>query len=384
VNILLVNWQDRLNPMAGGAETHLHEIFGRLATRNHHVTLLASGWPGAPPREWVDGLDVRRVGRRYTFGAHAPRTGRRICEGERFDVVVEALNKVPTFAPTWSGLRSVAIVHHLFGLSAFQEAGIPLASATWLMERAIPRFYRGIPVQAISESTADDLVHRGLRRDDIQVIHPGVDLEFFTPCRAAPREEIPTFVYVGRLRRYKRVDLILRAFARLRATHEARLVVAGRGDWDPHLRRLTGRLGISEHVAFEGFVSEDQKRDLLRRAWANVFVSPKEGWGITNVEAAACGTPTIASDAPGLRESVADGFSGLLVPHGDEVALAGAMARLAGDRALVETFGRNAVGFAQRFSWDAAADATEEHLLRVIGTGATSRLRDRAPAHGGN
>ena len=69
---LVVNWLDRLNPLAGGAETHLHEIFGRLATGGHQVSLLSSGFPGAASREQLDGMMVHRVGARLTFGLRVP------------------------------------------------------------------------------------------------------------------------------------------------------------------------------------------------------------------------------------------------------------------------------------------------------------------------
>src|SRR5205814_8222565 len=107
-----------------------------------------------------------------------------------------------------------------------------------------------------------------------------------------------------------------------------------------------------------GFVSEADKRRLLRRAWAVVFPSPKEGWGITNVEAAACATPALASDSPGLRESVQNGVTGYLLPHGDYDALADRMLALATDRSLVDRLGRAARTFAEGLSWDSAARAT--------------------------
>jgi glycosyltransferase involved in cell wall biosynthesis len=366
VRILLVNWQDRLNPLAGGAEVHLHEIFGRLVRRGHQVTLLASGWSRVRAQETIDGFEVYRVGRRYTFGLHAPRAGRQLLARGRYDVVVEALNKVPTFAPAWSAVPVVLIVHHLFGASAFQEAMLPVAAATWLLERPLPRVYRGVPAQAISQSTAADLVARGLDRDDIRVIYPGVDLEFFTPASPPARAERPTFLYVGRLRRYKRIDLVIRAIARLRERGcDAELLVAGRGEGERALRRLATRLAVNDRVRFLGYVSEERKRDLLRSAWANVFLSPKEGWGITNIEAAACGTPVVASDSPGLRESVVHGRTGVLVPQGDLGALADALEQLARRRELVESYGRNALAFSRAFSWDAAAATTENHLLEI-------------------
>ena len=86
-------------------------------------------------------------------------------------------------------------------------------------------------------------------------------------------------------------------------------------------------------------MSEDEKIRLLRAAWANLFPSPKEGWGITVVEAGACGTPSLASDSPGLRDSVRHGETGFLVPHGDAEALAARMLELAAAPASGRTAG---------------------------------------------
>lgn len=367
MRILLLNWQDRVNPQSGGAETHLHEIFGRLASRGHSVTLLASGWPGAAPGDRLDGMEVHRTGTRYTFGAAAPRYYREQLASGGFDLVVDALNKVPLFSPLWVNAPVVLLVHHLFGRTAFQEAPLPIAALTWLLERPLARVYGGVPVQAISRSTADDLVERGMRRDSIAVIHPGVDVDYFHPDPAVERFPEPTLLYLGRLRRYKGVDLVLEALARLVGEGlSARLVVAGKGDWESELRQLTERLGLRSRVEFTGFVSEERKRELFRRAWVNVFPSPKEGWGITNLEAAGCGTPSVASDSPGLRESVVDGQTGVLVPHGDVARLATALRGLITSPETLRTMGAAARRFASEFTWDRAADQTERHLQDVV------------------
>jgi glycosyltransferase involved in cell wall biosynthesis len=363
VKILLVNWQDPQNPRAGGAEIHLHEIFRRIRAEGHEVTWLASGWRGAPPRADVDGLEIHRTASRYTFGPAVIAYYKRRLSHRSFDVVVEALNKVPVYSPAWCRPPVVLLVHHLFGTTAFREAPAPLAAMTWLQERPLAAVYRDTPVQAISRSTADDLVSRGFDRRRIQVIYPGVDVDFFAPAPAPTRSITPTFLYLGRLQRYKRVDLILEALARVR--HEvpsARVILAGKGANEEPLRRLSVSLGIADRVDFAGYVSEERKRVLFRSSWANVFVSPKEGWGITNLEAAACGTPTVASDSPGLRESVVHGRTGLLVPHGDVASLALTMRRLAEDPALVEKLGAGARDFARAFTWEAAARATLDHL----------------------
>jgi glycosyltransferase involved in cell wall biosynthesis len=173
---------------------------------------------------------------------------------------------------------------------------------------------------------------------------------------------------VGRLKRYKGVDLILQAFATL-ARPDARLSIAGAGDYRDHLEKLAATLDIADRVRFLGFISAEEKRDLLRRSWASVFASPKEGWGLTNLETQACGTPVIASNSPGLRESLIDGQTGILVPHGDTIALAQAMRKIADSPDLVETMGNAGRRFAGGYTWDRSASQTLEHLQEVVQRG---------------
>jgi glycosyltransferase involved in cell wall biosynthesis len=363
VRILVVNWQDRTNPQAGGAEVHLHEIFGRIAGLGHEVHLLCSGYPGAPPQAELDGLRVHRVSSRYGFALAARAVFRRLAAAVRPDVVVEDVNKVPLYlAGLWPG-PFVLVVPHLFGTTAFRELPPPLAAVVWAAERPMARAYARAAVHAISASTRDDLVERGFAALAIRVIHPGVDVARFAPDPTCARAAEPSFLYVGRLKRYKQVDTAIRALARVRAAVPgARLWIAGTGDDRARLSGEARRSGVADAVDFLGYVSEEEKLDLYRRAWAVVLPSVKEGWGITNLEAAACGTPAVAADNSALRESVRDGETGFLVPTGDAAAFADALARIAGDGELRERLARGARAFAQTFSWERAAQETLNHL----------------------
>jgi glycosyltransferase involved in cell wall biosynthesis len=367
LRILVVNWLDRENPQAGGAEEHLHEIFGRLAARGHEVTALVSGWKGSAPCATLDGIDVHRAGRRYTFSLAAPRYYRRQLAGRGFDVVIEDLNKVPVFSRYWVQAPVVLVAHHLFGATAFQAGTFPVALGTWLLERPIPTVFRSTPAVAVSESTREDLVARGLKPDLIDVIPNGIDLDRYVPHIDGAEADRPTLLFLGRLKKYKRVDLVIEAVAGLAgAGRDVQLIVGGIGDQFGRLRELASRLGVSDRVRFLGFVAEDRKVGYLRQAWIHVLTSPKEGWGIANLEAAACGTPSVASDSPGLRESVVDGETGLLVPHGDVAALSEALGSLIDDADRRRAMGRKARAFAERFSWDGSADAFETLLRRVV------------------
>jgi glycosyltransferase involved in cell wall biosynthesis len=364
VRLLLVNWQDRENPQAGGAEIHLHEIFGRLAARGHEITLLCGGWPGCAPTAALDGIHVVRVGTRHSFPFMVRTYFERHLAGQHFDLLVEDVNKIPLYTPRWGGPAVVALVPHLFGSTAFKEFPIPVASAVWLAERPLGRAYRGVPFQAISMSTAADLAERGIPRESVEVIYPGIDTVAYSPD-ATIRSPTPVFAYLGRLKRYKGVHIVIRAFAAMNHP-TAVLEIAGAGDFRGGLERLAASLDLGARVRFLGRIDEEEKLSLLRRAWALMFASPKEGWGITNLEAAACGTPVIASNSPGIRESVRDAETGFLVPHGDTRAMATAMLQLAHDPPLIAVLGRSARAFAETFTWERAAEETERHLSQVL------------------
>lgn len=364
MRVLVLNWQDHLNPQAGGAEIHLREIFRRVVAAGHRVDLLCSGWPGAPRHVVLDGIAVHRVGTRHSYPFVVRRYYAEKLAAEKYDVVVEDLNKVPLYTPLWGIGRVVGLVHHLFGATAFREVTAPLAAGVWLSEQPLGVVYRRTPFQAVSESTADDLVARGIPRSSIRVIYNGVDASHFTPA-AGERAARPLFVYLGRLKRYKRVDLVIRAFAAL-ADPQASLEIAGTGDWRRPLERLARSLDLGERVKFLGFITEEEKVHFLRRAWASVLASPKEGWGISNLETAACGTPVIAADSAGIRESVLDGKTGFLVPSTDVRAMAAAMRRLTQSKALVGEMGGAGRSFAEHFTWERSAAQTIEHLESVI------------------
>jgi glycosyltransferase involved in cell wall biosynthesis len=356
-----------LNPQAGGAETHLHEVFGRLAKKGHEISLLCSGFEGASPRDTLDGMEVHRVGRRMTFGLHLLPYLKRSLDPDTFDVVVEDLNKVPVFMPFWTKSPVVLLVHHLFGGTAFREASFPVAAATWLLERPVPRAFKDIPAIAVSESTLDDLRDRGFSGGEIAVVPNGVELDRLTPGTRAGRFPEPTLLYVGRLKRYKGIDLLLRAAAHLRDRgSRVRLLVAGRGEHRGRLEKLRSRLDLGDSVEFLGYVAEDEKIRLFQRSWIHVLTSPKEGWGISILEAAACGTPTIASNSPGLRDAVQDGKTGLLVHHGDVAALASAISGLLADGRRREGMGDAARSFAEEFTWETSARKMELFLERRV------------------
>jgi len=349
--LLVLNERDPRHPQAGGAEVHLREIFGRLAADGDAVTLLASGFPGAPSEEEVGGLRVVRLGPRPRYYARVPAAYRRLRAEAPFDVVVEDLNKFPFFARLWVREPLVVLAHHFFGRTAFRQTAAPLAAALVAAEWLVPRLYRGLPVVAVSASTRDELVRGGLAPADVRVVPNGVDHRRYLPG-PGPRAPAPTVLALGRVEPYKRTELLVDAVA---ALPDVRLVIAGTGTGLAAVRARVAARGVADRVALRGFVAEDEKLRLLQTAHVVAAASEKEGWGLTILEAAACGTPAVASDVPGLRDAVRDGETGLLVPAGNAAALAHALGHVLGDAALRTRLSAGAVRWASGFDWDAAA-----------------------------
>jgi glycosyltransferase involved in cell wall biosynthesis len=360
MRILIFNWQDRTNPLAGGAEVHLHSIFSRIAASGHEVTLFCSSYPGAAREEFLDGIRVIRRGGRHFFNFHVPPSYLMRFRKEGYDIVIDDINKIPFFTPLFVRKPLFGIVHHLFGSSIFAETNVVAASYVALMERLALLVYRAgrVPFFVVSSSTRDEMAAHGFIGTDLVIVHNCVDHKIYRPDPAG-RSSTPVIGYFGRLKRYKGVDQFLRAVPQiLREVPGTRVLIVGEGDDRPRLERMAHTLGIAWSVTFEGFVSESGKVEMLQSMWCGVNTSSKEGWGLTVVESNACGTPVVASDVPGLRDVVRDGESGLLYRHGDVRHLAGQVVRVLLDTPLRERLTAGALAWASRFHWENAAAET--------------------------
>ena len=366
LRVLLLNERCHANPLAGGAETHLFEIFSRLAPRGVRTELLCCGFEGAMPRDEHRGVQITRIGTRLSFYARvAGEVRRRVAAGE-FDLIVEAHNKIPFLSPLYvAGTPVLVIHHHLHGWTAFRQVAPWIAGASVALEKLIPLVYRHVPMLTISASSKSDLVRRGVPEENIDVVPCGLD---HSVHEVAPIEgRAPIAVALGRLEPYKRLDLLLRAWPHvLSGMPRARLVIIGRGQEEARLRRLARQLGLTASVTFTGFVSDAAKVAWLQRAALLVQVSRKEGWGLTVTEAYACGTPVVAMDVPGLADSVQDGVTGLLVRHAQPEPLAAAISKLLADDEARWRMSHRALAWSANFDWDESASAVLRAAQRAV------------------
>lgn len=371
MNILVLNWRDIRHPEAGGAEVHFHELFERLVARGHTVYLLTTRYPGSTSREMINGITIYRWGHTYSFNWEAPLFVRKLKKRHRIDVIVDDVNKIPFFTPKWYPSEDCGVFfHHLFGKTVFELAAPPLAAYVLLLEKLSPWGYRGVPCCTVSKSTADELVHHGFDGNKITVIENSVDTDTYKPASGVKKDE-NLILYAGRLKKYKNVSALLTAVKMLRDSNlPVHLAIAGSGDDESRLREHALELGLSEHVRFMGFVDRDVQVNLYRRAAVYVNPSLKEGWGITNIEANACGTAVVANDAPGLRDSVVHEKTGLLYRTNNVKSLVESIRSLITTprkREMLEKGGRE---WAQTFSWDSSAGKVEEWLRQIPGKNA--------------
>lgn len=352
--MLVLNERDPLHPKAGGAEIHVAEIFRRLAAQGYEVTLASSGFRGGAPVDEIDGMRVWRLGGIPTYYPRvAYRTLRETRKGN-FDVVVECLNKVPFYSPVYSAVPVLAICHHLFGEVAFQQVPWPVAAAVWTTELLIPSLYKRLPFVAISESSQADLIRRGIDASRVRVSHCGIE-----PATVRANIETPRrmrVAYVGRLEVYKNVDIMLRACAALVDRFpELEVFVIGRGVARESLEALAKELGIDDRTRFTGFISNEERDQLIADTRVCVCPSEKEGWGLTIIESNALGTPVVATDADGLRDSVRDGETGYLVEHRNVEGFRERIAELLEDDELAAQMSARALAWSKTFDWDRAA-----------------------------
>ena len=368
MNILALNWNDLKNPYAGGAEVHLEELLRRLVAYGHRVTLFCSGYKGCREEEIIEGVRIIRRGNRYNFNLIAPFHLRKIVRQNDFDLLVEDINKIPFYTPLFLNLKTLVVIPHLFATTVFQEINFVLATYIYLAEKPLTRIYRGKRYNVISESTADDIAARGVPREDISVIHCGIDRGLYSYDSSVKKYGKPTVLYLGRIKKYKSIQHLIVAFGKVRETlPEARLMVVGSGDYLPQLKSLAKSLGLKEAVEFPGFVTTGNKVERMRRAHVSVLPSLKEGWGLTNIEANSVGTAVVAANVPGLRDSVRDGQTGYLYDYGDTDQLAEKLLLLLNDDETRTRIEKQARDWAETFNWDRAAKKFEKELFEVLG-----------------
>ena len=353
LRILIFNWRDLRHKWAGGAEVYLHELARRFVEDGNEVTIF-SGNDGKSARfETYEGVKLVRRGGFYLvyFWAFVYYFFR--LRG-RYDVVLDSENGLPFFTPLYVKEPVFLLIHHVHQ-EVFRKSLPPPFSwlASLLERRVMPFVYRRTQVITVSPSSKADILLHKLTRVTPHIVYNGVDLEKCVPGKKALR---PTVLYLGRLTAVKSVQVLLHATLEVLAhIPRVQVLIAGDGPARKSLVRLTKNLHLEKVVQFVGHVDEKEKIKLLSSAW--VFVNPSliEGWGITTIEANACGTPVIASNVAGLRDAVKNPHSGLLVPYGQPKEFGASITLLLKNHKMRAQMSKYSLAWAKKFDWDQSA-----------------------------
>jgi glycosyltransferase involved in cell wall biosynthesis len=353
--ISMLAWRDLDDPEAGGSEIHASHVAALWAQAGIEVTMRTSYAAGHPQVAWRDGYRVIRKAGRYLVFPRAAFSETMGWHGAS-DALVEIWNGMPFFSPVWAHKPHAVWLHHVH--DSMWELTLPprLARLGRTLEFWIaPPLYRRTPIVTLSESSKAEIVKKlHLRASNITVVPPGIDPSF-TP--GGTREATPLVVAVGRLVPVKRFSLLVDALAAIKGRHPAlRAVIVGEGYEREALEQQISELGAAEWITMPGRVDDATLLDLYRRAWVVASTSLHEGWGMTITEAAACGTPAVASRIAGHADAVVDGTSGLLADG--LVGISDALDRVLANSVLREKLGEAAQRHAERFTWRATAYGT--------------------------
>ncbi|MBP7842386.1 glycosyltransferase [Candidatus Woesebacteria bacterium] len=359
LKILFFNWRDTKHTWSGGAEVYVHEIAKNLVADDHKVTVFCGNDGNHPRNEVLDGVQIVRRGGFYTVYIWAFLYYMKKFRG-LFDVVVDCENGIPFFTPLFVEKPKVLLIHHIHQEIFRAHLRFPMSViAEFIESKLMPIVYKNQTILTVSESTQNEIVRIGLgSKENISIIYCGIadpDLEILKKNKET---EYPSFLYLGRLKQYKNVDVAIKAFKKVVIKYpKSKLTIAGDGEKKDDLELLIKKLDLQNSVEMLGKVTEQEKFELYAKSWVCVHPSEMEGWGITVIEANSYGTPVIASDTSGLRESVVDGKSGILVPTKNISALAEKMEFLIKNHSIRKEYAQNAREWSENFRWSRSAES---------------------------
>ncbi len=340
----------------GGAEVFTHELAKGLTKAGHNITLFTSSFPGSKNEEESDGIQIIRRGGKLTVYQQAKRQYEKQFSKEHFDIIVDEINTLPFFAPQFArnGEKVIALIHQLAREYWFYETHFPINYLGYHFETHWLKKYVNTTTFTVSESTKQDLQQLGFKQ--IHVLPEGLNFE---PLNDIPQKNPhPTIVFSGRLKRAKRPDHLIKAFVEVKKKRpEAELWIIGDGIFRKELEKE----GV-DGVTFFGSLDNAQRRELIGNAWVLVNPSVREGFGLNIIEANALGTPCVAYDVPGLRDSVKNRQTGLLAKAGSVEDLAEKIGSVLEDEALRSDLGKRALDYSGSFNWANCA----ERFLNVI------------------
>lgn len=357
MKILIFNWRDIRHSWAGGGEIYIFEQAKRWVKKGHKVTVFCGEDfdNKLPEREVIDGIDIYRKGGRYSLYLWATWYYLTKFRGN-YDILIDVVNGIPFFSPVFSRLPKICIVYHVHGKQFFYELPHPINYLGYFTEKYLfPLIYRNTPIIAISLTTRKQLQKYGFLKNNIKIVYCGINGKSKTGNSTGRRFNHPTILYLGRIKKYKRVDLLVEIFPKiLEKVPNARLIIAGWGTEASNVADIVMKSSLRRKISLMGPVNHAEKRDLLTKSWLFVNPSIGEGWSMAVIEANLHGTPAVSFNVPGLSESIQNGVTGLLAENTDDFI--NHICMVLKHKNLCDKLGKKAKTRAERYSWDRSAN----------------------------
>ncbi len=353
--ILIFNWRDTKHEFAGGAEVYIYEMAKNWIREGCEVTVFCGNDSKALRSEIIDGVKIIRRGGFYLVYVWAFIYYMLRFRG-KYNIIIDCQNGIPFFTPLYAREPVYCLMHHVHQEVFRKSLAKPLAFLAMILEKNVmPLVYAKIPFITVSESSKKEIEALGLGKAGVSVVNPGIDLKNLIPGK---KSEQPLVLYLGRLKAYKSIEVLIRAFHFIAKYREdAVLVIAGGGEEEAKLKKLAADLFLDgKRVKFTGRISDAEKISLLQKAWVLVNPSFMEGWGIAVIEANACGTPVIASNVSGLCDSVKNGETGYLADYGDIKDFARCLYRIIFNEKVRRKMNLSARLWAENFDWKKSSD----------------------------
>lgn len=373
MNILILSWRGPGHPNAGGAEISTYEHAKRWVEKGHNVTLFTSYYRGVKVYEVIDGINIMRYGSQFLGVQWKAFEWYKFTNHPKFDLVIDQFHGLPFFTPLYIKEKKLAFIHEVAKeVWKFNQFPVPLnflvTIVGTILEPFIFKIYRNIHFMTVSESTKKDLLKWGISPDNVTIIHNGVKVPAFE--KFPRKEKKKTLIYLGALAKDKGIEDALRTFSILASISlNWQFWVVGRANprYLSKLKSQSERLQLKGKIKFWGYISEQKKFELLERAHILINPSVREGWGLVVIEAASVGTPALAFDVPGLRDSIIDGKTGVLCRSDSAEQLAKEILDLLKDTKEYEKMCNNAFLWSKNFSWNKAGRESLKLIEELVG-----------------
>ncbi len=364
MNILILNWRDPKNPQAGGAEVVTYEHAKAWVEKGNTVTWVASGFTNSQSQEMLKGVKIVRVGNSLTV--HLLAFFYFISHHSAIDIVIDEIHGIPFFTPLYVRKPKIAFIHEVAAEIWDYMYPFPVNRIGKSIERLYFIFYKKIPFWVVAPSIVEELGKYGIARKNCHIILNSITNKTLT--NLPNKESNPTYIFVSRLVKMKGIEEIIKAFGFIHKENEkANLWIVGSGDknYISQLREMIYQYNIDEKVVLFGNVSQEKKLDLLQRAHIILHASIKEGWGLVIIEAASQGTPAVVYDVSGLRDSVKNNQTGIVLSENSPQEMAKQAMMLLQDKKRYANLQKDCLLWSKSLTWEKATEKSLALLNKV-------------------